>query len=50
MLPEAGDPKGLAPGPYVHFTIEDTGPGVPANLKDKIFQPFFYKIPGKRAC
>lgn len=26
---------------HAHITIADTGPGVPADLRDKIFEPFF---------
>jgi PAS domain S-box-containing protein len=29
------------PGPYVLITIEDTGMGIPAEVLDKIFNPFF---------
>jgi signal transduction histidine kinase len=25
----------------VALTVQDTGPGVPANLRDRIFEPFF---------
>lgn len=28
-------------GDYVHIVVEDTGPGIPTNLHDKIFDPFF---------
>ena len=26
---------------YVYLTVEDTGPGIPAEIRDKIFLPFF---------
>lgn len=29
-----------APG-YIRFTIEDSGPGIPAEIQHKIFEPFF---------
>lgn len=28
-------------GPVVSLTVQDTGPGIPASIRDKIFQPFF---------
>ncbi len=39
------DPK---PGPYVLLTVSDTGTGIPAEVRDKIFDPFYTtKDPGK---
>lgn len=32
---------GLDPGEYVRMTIEDNGPGIPPDIVDKIFDPFF---------
>jgi len=26
---------------YIKFTVEDTGPGIPAEIRHKIFEPFF---------
>ncbi|MFH2093783.1 MAG: ATP-binding protein [Pseudomonadota bacterium] len=31
----------LTPGSYIDLTIEDTGPGIPADVLDRIFDPFF---------
>ena len=31
----------LEPGPYVELTVKDTGPGIPADIRDKIYEPFF---------
>lgn len=31
----------LRPGPYVRLTVRDTGPGIPKQLLDKVFEPFF---------
>ena len=38
------DPK-AQPGPYVVFSITDTGTGIPPELMDKIFDPFFTTKP-----
>ena len=35
------DDKGLLPGDYVAIEVEDTGHGIPDEVKDKIFEPFF---------
>jgi CheY-like chemotaxis protein len=31
----------LAPGPYVRLTVGDTGQGIPAEIRDRIFEPYF---------
>jgi PAS domain S-box-containing protein len=31
----------VAPGPFVRFTVADTGPGIPAPIRQKIFEPYF---------
>lgn len=37
-----------APEPHVRFVVEDTGPGVPDELRPRIFEPFFStKPPGQ---
>lgn len=33
--------KGQISGPYIDLFIIDSGPGIPAELKDKIMEPFF---------
>jgi PAS domain S-box-containing protein len=37
----AGQIDDLAPGPYVHLTVSDTGHGMSAGTLDRIFVPFF---------
>lgn len=32
---------GLKPGPHVRFSVEDDGPGIPTEILDKIWDPFF---------
>jgi signal transduction histidine kinase len=35
-------------GPFICFAVEDTGPGIPAELRPRIFEPFFStKPPGQ---
>lgn len=31
----------LSPGQYASIEIEDTGPGIPENIREQIFEPFF---------
>jgi len=33
--------KGMPAADYVHIEITDTGTGIPADIRDKIFEPFF---------
>ena len=31
----------MKPGNYVNVSIEDNGPGIPAEIMDKVFDPYF---------
>lgn len=42
---EASDLSGLSPGRYVILTVSDTGPGIPEDIRDKIFEPYFSTKP-----
>jgi PAS domain S-box-containing protein len=37
----AGAHSEVAPGAYVMLAVSDTGPGIPAAIRDKVFDPFF---------
>ncbi len=39
--PLSADGHRIVPGPYVCITIRDTGPGIPPEIIDKIYEPFF---------
>ncbi len=32
---------GIAPGPFVRFSVTDTGSGIPMEIKERIFDPYF---------
>ncbi len=36
-----GGHPGIAPGRYVKISIEDSGPGIPPGIIDKVFDPYF---------
>ena len=39
---------GLSPGHYLKLSVGDTGPGIPSDIIDKIFEPYFTtKAPGE---
>lgn len=37
----AASRPGLHPGPYLHLTVGDTGCGIPEEIRDRIFEPYF---------
>lgn len=37
-LPHTTD---LLPGPFIQVVVQDTGPGIPASVQDKMFDPYF---------
>jgi signal transduction histidine kinase len=48
VAPERGDAAAAGSGASMRFVIEDTGPGVPPELRERIFEPFFStKPPGQ---
>ena len=40
-----GNPMGLAPGCYIRIDIEDEGPGIPADIRKRVFDPYFTTKP-----
>ncbi len=32
---------GIVPGPFVRLSVADTGPGIPPEIRDRIFDPYF---------
>jgi len=49
MRVEVGDPSGLAPGRYACLRVRDTGPGIPVDLRERIFDPYFTTRPHERS-
>ncbi|MBU6409691.1 MAG: response regulator, partial [Verrucomicrobia bacterium] len=41
LTAEAAALRALGPGKYLRITVADTGTGIPADLAEKIFEPFF---------
>lgn len=37
----AGEISDLEPGDYVRITVSDDGPGIPDDVRDRIFEPFY---------
>ncbi|RMG60016.1 MAG: PAS domain-containing sensor histidine kinase [Deltaproteobacteria bacterium] len=48
VTPEEASRRGTKPGEFARIRVEDTGCGIPEEIRDKIFDPFFTtKGPGK---
>jgi PAS domain S-box-containing protein len=48
--PYLAEGSDLEPGLYIQFVVEDTGPGIPKELQQRIFEPYFStKTPSKNA-
>lgn len=42
VIPQKADTyRAVKPGVYVEMTVRDTGPGIPKEIRNKIFKPFF---------
>ncbi|MCK6621331.1 MAG: response regulator [Calditrichaceae bacterium] len=42
VVPQKADRyRAVKPGVYVEMTVRDTGPGIPKEIRNKIFKPFF---------
>ncbi len=43
--PAAAELSSLPPGRYACLTVSDTGPGIPADIRDRIFDPYYTTQP-----
>jgi two-component system cell cycle sensor histidine kinase/response regulator CckA len=38
---ESAKSQNITPGPYLMLSVSDSGPGIPENIRDRIFDPYF---------
>ncbi|MDC0708828.1 HAMP domain-containing sensor histidine kinase [Stigmatella sp. ncwal1] len=49
-LSEQGAPERSGPGPWAQIIVRDEGPGVPSEVRSRLFEPFFTRPVGTRGA